>query len=64
MRMGACSSLLCAYARTENEQVYEKRQAGLTVSLRRLEPLSSVSTDAAPLALRLLSIMAIIDRVA
>lgn len=36
----------------------------LTVSLRRLELLSSFSAEEAPLALRLLSMMIIIDRVA
>jgi len=51
-------------ARTERIQNREKRQVRLTVSLRRLEPLSSLSTVAAPLALRLLSIVTIIDRVA
>lgn len=51
-------------ARTERTHYREKRQVRLTVSLRRLEPLSSLSTVAAPLALRLLSIVTIIDRVA
>lgn len=36
----------------------------LTVSLRRLEPLSSFSADEAPLAFRLLSIVIIMDMVA
>ena len=46
------------------KQVRKRHLDGLTASLRRFAARSSVSPDAAPLALRLLSILAVVATVA